>query len=91
MTAGVGEPIARCVASSDPRMKGLQGQFQLIGNGVFLISLGNDQQRASQFWVFGQDGSATIKEIPDRGERQRLLRLPAIHFEPPHRRDNSQL
>jgi hypothetical protein len=36
-----------------------------------LISLGNDQHRASQFWVFGQDCSATIKEIPDRGERQK--------------------
>ncbi len=62
--------FARCVAASDPRMKSLQGQFQLSGNGVFLILLGNDQVRASQFWVFQQDASATIKEIPDRGERQ---------------------
>jgi hypothetical protein len=67
----VKDNFARCVASSDPRMKGLQGQFQLIGNGVFLISLGNDHHRASQFWVFGEGGSATIKEIPDRGERQK--------------------
>lgn len=66
----VKDNFASCVATSDPRMKGLQGQFQLIGNGVFLISLGNDQHRASQFWVFREDGSAAIKEIPDRGERQ---------------------
>lgn len=69
----VKDNFARCVATSDPRMEGSQGQFQLIGNGVFLISLGNDQHRASQFWVFGADGGATIKEIPDRGERQKAV------------------
>ena len=69
----VKDNFARCVATSDPRLKGLQGQFQLIGNGVFLISLGNDQHRASQFWVFREDNNATIKEIPDRGERQRAV------------------
>src|SRR5262245_40692238 len=57
----VKDNFARGVATSDPRMNGLQGQFQLIGNGVFVISLGNQQHRASQFWVFHEDGSATIR------------------------------
>ncbi|SRR6266496_2297534 len=61
---------ARCVNSNDGQLKGLQGKFQLIGNGVFLISLQNEHHRASQFWVFRKDGSAIVKEVPDRGERQ---------------------
>lgn len=54
----------------DARFKGLQGKFQVIGNGVFLISFQNENHRASQFWLFRKDGSAIVKEVPDRGERQ---------------------
>ncbi len=61
---------ARCVNSNDARLKGLQGKFQLIGNGVFAIYLHNENHRASQYWLFRNDGSAVVKEVPDRGERQ---------------------
>jgi hypothetical protein len=62
--------FARCVNASDPSLEGWQGQFQFIGNGVFMVSLANEKHRATQFWVFNDDGTASIKEIPDRGERQ---------------------
>lgn len=58
------------VRSSDPDLKGMKGGFQILGNGVFLASFANQMGRASQFWIFQPDGSATIKEIPDRGEKQ---------------------
>ena len=61
---------ALCVNSSDPRLKGLQGRFEPIGNGVFMVSFQNENYRASQFWVFHEGGGAFIKEIPDRGEQQ---------------------
>src|SRR6266404_1510421 len=66
----VKDNTAKCVNSDDGQLKGLQGKFQLIGNGVFLIYLQNDHHRASQFWVFQKDGTALVKEVPDRGERQ---------------------
>lgn len=78
---------ATAVAASEPRLEGLRGQFQLIGNGVFLISLANDQHRATQFWVFHPDGSATVKEVPDRGERQTAVPVKDGSLEPkPDRR-----
>jgi len=58
------------MTTDDGQLKGLQGKFQLIGNGVFLIYFQNDHHRASQFWVFQKDGTALVKEVPDRGERQ---------------------
>lgn len=67
--------LARCVRSDDPKLEGLQGTFELIGNGVFLISLRNDSYRATQYWLFKEDGGAVVKEIPDRGERQTAVRV----------------
>lgn len=66
----VTENQARCVNSTTERFKGLEGKFQSIGNGVFLVFFQNENHRASQFWVFREDGSAAVKEVPDRGERQ---------------------
>lgn len=54
-------------------VKGAGGRFQLLANGVFLISLRGDGYVATQFWAFQPDGSALIKEIPDRGENQRAV------------------
>lgn len=62
--------LARCVNSTTERFKGLEGRFQLIGNGVFLVCFQNENHRASQFWVFREEGSAAVKEVPDRGEKQ---------------------
>lgn len=68
---------ARAGAASDPRLRELAGEFQWIGNGVFLISLANEHHRATQFWVFRPDGTAAVKEIPDRGERQEAVPVEA--------------
>ena len=76
---------ARCVNSSDPRFKGLQGKFQLIGNGVFLIVFQNPNRTASQFWLFRTDGSAAIKEVPDRGEQQSAIPVADDSLELPKR------
>ena len=65
--------VAKCVNSNDPQLKGLQGQFQLIGNGVFLVFFQNGNHRASQYWLFRNDGGAQVKEVPDRGENQTAI------------------
>jgi len=66
----VADGAATCVNATDAALRGLRGTFQSIGNGVFLASLANENHRATQFWVFQPDGTARVKEIPDRGETQ---------------------
>ena len=61
---------AQCVNSSDPRLKSLKGQFEPLGNGVFLVTLRSPVHTATQFWAFRKDGSASVKEVPNRGESQ---------------------
>jgi hypothetical protein len=39
--------------------------------------------RATQFRVFARDGTATIKEIPDRGEKQRAVPVAGQGLEKP--------
>ena len=73
---------ARCVNSSDPKLKGLHGRFEWIGNGVFMVSFQNENYRASQFWVFREGGGAFIKEIPDRGEQQEAVAVDDESIEP---------
>jgi hypothetical protein len=74
---------AKCVNSNDARLKGLQGKFQLIGNGVFLIFFQNENHRASQYWLFRNDGSALVKEVPDRGEKQTAIPVTSDSIELP--------
>jgi hypothetical protein len=74
---------AQCVNSSDPRLKGLQGKFQLIGNGVFLVTFQNPNHTGTQFWLFRNDGSAAVKEMPDRGEQQNAIPVGDDSLEPP--------
>ena len=73
---------AKCVTTDNPKLKGLRGRFQLIGNGVFLVFFQNENHRASQYWVFREDGGATIKEIPDRGEDQEAVPVDDDSIEP---------
>ncbi len=61
---------AAFVESSTRKLEGLAGDFELIGNGVFLARLAGKNHRATQWWIFQPDGTATVKEIPDRGEKQ---------------------
>ena len=58
------------VKTTDSKLDGLSGEFELIGNGVFMARLAGDNHRATQFWIFQSDGTAAVKEIPDRGEKQ---------------------
>ncbi|MBM3832904.1 MAG: hypothetical protein FJ403_06465 [Verrucomicrobia bacterium] len=76
----VKDSAAQCVNSSDPILKGLRGRFQqylirneIPRNGVFLLFLMNETQRMNQLWIFRNDGSAAIREVPDRGEMQRAI------------------
>jgi hypothetical protein len=74
---------AQCINSSDPRLKGLQGKFESIGNGVFMTTLRNQTHTATQFWAFRKDGSAVVKDFPDRGERQTAIPVPDDSIEAP--------
>ena len=82
----VKDNAAKCVNSDDAQLKGLQGKFQLIGNGVFLIFFQNENYRASQYWLFRQDGTAAVKEVPDRGERQTAVPVKDDSLEVPQNR-----
>jgi len=79
----VKDNAAKCVNSNDTQLKGLQGQFQLIGNGVFLIFFQNENHRASQYWLFRNDGGAVVKEVPDRGEKQTAVPVKDESLEAP--------
>jgi hypothetical protein len=67
---------AAFVKASSNKLEGLSGGFELIGNGVYLARLACKGGGASQWWIFRPDGSATVKEIPDRGEKQIAKRTP---------------
>jgi hypothetical protein len=47
-----------------------------------MVSLQNENYRASQFWVFHEGGGASIKEIPDRGEQQEATPVSDDTIEP---------
>lgn len=80
----VKEDLAKCVNSSAPRLNGMQGKFELIGNGVFAIFFQSEGgHRASQWWLFRPDGTALIKEVPDRGEKQTAILVSDSSIEPP--------
>lgn len=64
-----------CVAITDPSLAGVAGQFGPIGNCVYVVGLQGDGYRATQFWVFDDEGNATIKELPDRGGDQQAIRV----------------
>jgi hypothetical protein len=70
VTIAVKNNRASFVKATSPKLEGLSGDFDLIGNGVFLARLSGKNHRASQWWIFRPDGTATVKEIPDRGEKQ---------------------
>ena len=81
----VRDNVAKCVKASEARLKGLQGKFQLIQNGVFRIFFQGENYRASQVWIFRKDGSAAIREVPDRGEQQTAVPVDADTLELPKR------
>lgn len=64
------ESRAGGLEGNDARFGKMQGRVQPIGNGVFIVQLRGTGYVATQFWVFRPDGTAVVKEIPDRGEDQ---------------------
>jgi hypothetical protein len=69
----VANNAAKCVNSSEPEFKGAEGKFQQLGIASFRLSLANDTFRATQLWIFRKDGTAAIREAPDRGELQKAV------------------
>jgi hypothetical protein len=61
---------ARCTDSSVPKLRTLQGDFENGTNGVLLLSLRGRDFARTQIWILRGDGSAAIREVPDRGEQQ---------------------
>ncbi len=61
---------ATTLKASTSKLSDLSGDFELIGNGVFLGRLKSNAGGKSQWWLFRPDGSAVVKENPDRGEKQ---------------------
>ena len=61
---------ARFMSSTSPKFEGLSGTFELLGNGVFIARLSCRGGNATQLWLFRPDGTARVKESPDRGEEQ---------------------
>jgi hypothetical protein len=77
--------VGECTKSDDTRFNGLRGEFQLVGNGVFVVFFRNDNHRASQYWLFQKDGTAVVKEVPDRGEKQTATPVENDSIETPKR------
>jgi hypothetical protein len=61
---------AKFVKSTSPKFDGLSGSFELMGNGVFVARLSCKTGNTTQLWLFQPDGTARVKENPDRGEKQ---------------------
>lgn len=70
VTLAIKNNRADFVKATNNKLDGLSGELELIGNGVFMARLAGDNHRATQYWIFQSDGTAAIKEIPDRGEKQ---------------------
>src|SRR5262249_19880518 len=77
---------ATCVNSSDPSLKDIQGRFQSRGNGQFMAFLQGANFRGSQLWIFRKDGTAAIREVPDRGEQQSAVPVSSDSIEPPKKK-----
>ena len=74
---------AKCVNSSDPMLKDVEGGFQLHQNGSFIGRFQGKTFRGSQLWIFRTDGSAAVREVPDRGEQQSAVPVTGNSIEAP--------
>lgn len=73
----------KCVKSSNPSLKDIEGQFQAHGNGSFIGRFQGMTFRGSQLWIFRADGAAAIREVPDRGEQQSAIPVTGDSIEKP--------
>jgi hypothetical protein len=74
---------AKCVNSSNPMFKDVEGGFQLHQNGSFVGRFQGRTFRGSQLWIFRADGAAAVREIPDRGEQQSAVPVTGSSIEVP--------
>jgi hypothetical protein len=77
---------AKCVNSSVPAYKDLKGQFTSMGKGNFAGRFSGSGFAGTQHWIFRRDGSAAIREVPDRGEQQGAVPVPDDSLEPPKKK-----
>ena len=80
---------AKCVRSSDPGLKDIEGSFQARGSGTFLIVVHGGSFRGTQVWIFRSDGAAAIREVPDRGEQQSAVSVTGDSIELPKEKKGS--
>ena len=72
-----------CVNTDEPLLAEWKGRSMPIGNGVFMVQLAGGSERATQFWVFHADGAASVKEVPDRGEKQTAVPVKGTGLDTP--------
>jgi hypothetical protein len=64
----------RVLQSSDPALAEMTAEFQRGDDGIFSVFFRTrDEQSASQRWIPQKDGTFVIREVPDRGEKQRAV------------------
>lgn len=83
MNVAIKDGKATCVKSSDSGLKGMQGGIQTIKSGVFLIRFQNGQGAMSQVWIFRENGTAGVRELPDSGELQSAVPVKGDSLTPP--------
>ena len=69
--------LAKCVNSSDPAYVGMSGRTWTTGNSTFKVRF----PHGTQDWVFSNDETATVTEVPNRGERQVAIRVADESFQ----------
>ena len=63
--------VAKCVNSSVPEYIGMSAQIRPTGNNSFVVRF----PHGTQIWIFSNGEIATVKEVPDRDERQMAIRV----------------
>ena len=73
----------KSIKASDAEFEGLEGGVEAMRPGIFVIRMRNQRHTISQVWVFRKDGSAAVREIPDRGEMQTAVPIKGDALELP--------
>ena len=76
---------AKCVNSSDPALKNIEGEFRPHPQqgGIFVVTFRTPRGAMTQIWIFRPDGAAAIRENPDRGEQQSAVPVSGNSIEAP--------
>ena len=76
---------AKVINSSDQALKAAEGQFQPHPRqpGVFAVTFQTPRGAMTQIWIFRPDGTAAIRENPDRGEQQSAVPVTGDSIELP--------